>query len=177
MTDTAVKPLPPLEVLQSLFSYCPDTGEVRNRCTRGAARAGALAGNAASGDYLRTTVLGQWCRVHRIAYALHHGRDPFPLEIDHINRDRSDNRACNLRAVSPETNKANSDAPYRKVRISYPDGRGTIITSSVTTAARILNRNTGNIHRIANRTNNQIYYPHPSLPHTYIPSGIYVSYV
>ena len=170
-------PLPPLEVLQALFTYCPDTGEVRHRYTRGTARAGALAGNPKGNGYLQVQLQGQRCMLHRIAYALHHGRDPFPLEIDHINRDRSDNRACNLRAVSPDANRANSVVPSRKVRISYPDGRGTIIASSVTLAANILNTSHRNISRIANRTNNQIHYPHPSLPHTLIPTGIYLSYV
>ena len=34
---------------------------------------------------------------HRVAYALYHGIDPYPLEVDHINRVKSDNSITNLR--------------------------------------------------------------------------------
>lgn len=176
-----MKPLPPIEVLEALYTYDPTTGEVRNRYTKGAARAGDLAGTLTDRGYRACSITHNGttyrCYVHRIAYALCYGADPYPMEIDHINRDKCDNRAINLRAVNGRDNINNTDRPYKPVRITYPDGRGAIVTDSVTTAGRILNMDRRQIHRIAHRNNNQILFPHPTLPNTYIPSGIRIQYV
>jgi len=51
-------------------------------------------------------------RVHRICYALVHG-DTTQI-IDHINGNRQDNRASNLRAVEPRINVANQISPRRE---------------------------------------------------------------
>ena len=45
--------------------------------------------------------------VSRILWAMHSGRDPGPLYIDHINGDPSDNRIVNLRPVTPGENGTN----------------------------------------------------------------------
>ena len=45
---------------------------------------------------------------HMLAWALHHGEKDAGLVIDHINGDRSDNRAINLRAVTPRENAQNT---------------------------------------------------------------------
>lgn len=44
--------------------------------------------------------------AHRIVWAMHHGEWPAEF-IDHINRDRSDNRISNLRSVSKVENQRN----------------------------------------------------------------------
>lgn len=44
--------------------------------------------------------------THRVIWYMHHG-DPGSLEVDHINRDVSDNRIENLRLVPREVNKQN----------------------------------------------------------------------
>lgn len=46
---------------------------------------------------------------HRIAWVLHFGSWP-TVQIDHINRDKSDNRIANLRDVSPQLNSQNRHA-------------------------------------------------------------------
>jgi hypothetical protein len=44
--------------------------------------------------------------AHRVVYAVHHGFWPFE-QIDHINRDRSDNRVINLRPANSSQNGQN----------------------------------------------------------------------
>jgi hypothetical protein len=45
--------------------------------------------------------------VHRIVYALHNRKDPFPQEIDHIDRNPLNNDPCNLRVASRSQNASN----------------------------------------------------------------------
>ena len=176
-----MEPLPDVALLRQLFTYNPDTGEVINRYTRKGAKANCPAGSTHPRGYIgiAITVGGVKGRyyLHRIAYALHHGIDPYPCVIDHINRNRTDNRACNLRAVSQHENIANTVKAEKQTRITYPDGRGSIVCNSISTAARILNRQQNEISRTIQRDNNQLLYPHPTLPRTYIPTGIYISLV
>lgn len=62
--------------------------------------------------YLRVGFKGELLYVHRVVFYLHHGRWPKDgFEIDHINRDRSDNRIENLREVTRQQNAANRDLP------------------------------------------------------------------
>lgn len=44
---------------------------------------------------------------HRLIWIYHHGAIPAGLEIDHINRRRTDNKISNLRAVSRSLNRRN----------------------------------------------------------------------
>lgn len=61
-----------------------------------------------SDGYLSVKYKNKSYRVHRIIWAMHRGDTQ--LQIDHINRCRSDNRIENLRAV---TNKENSQNQLR----------------------------------------------------------------
>ena len=51
----------------------------------------------------------QWL-AHRLAWVLHHGEEP-PAVIDHINRDKSDNRIENLRDGTNGVNEMNAKIP------------------------------------------------------------------
>lgn len=73
------RPLPPLERLQALFDYRPDTGELINRVQRGGLRPGQVAGLSAPekhGGYVTVYADCVPFRAHRIAFKLHYGRDP-----------------------------------------------------------------------------------------------------
>jgi hypothetical protein len=91
-------------------------------------------------------------------WLLYYGEDPWPLVIDHINRDHSDNRIDNLRAVTPAVNSANREACVvanvhhrQPVVITYPDGRGRIVTDSLKTAGTLLRRSPTSLKRTIER--------------------------
>jgi hypothetical protein len=51
--------------------------------------------------------------AHRAAWAITHGR--WPIGVDHINGDRSDNRLENLREADQQTNLRNASLSERNV--------------------------------------------------------------
>lgn len=153
---TQPKPLPPLSTLGEVFSYNPETGALTWRVDRpNQVRAGSPAGCPTSHGYIRVRLGSHAMKAHRICYALHHGTDPGPLLVDHINRDRADNRACNLRLVDARGNRANSPQPpppaplKRPIAVSRPDGRGTVVCDSVGAAARLLGCARSSVYRYA----------------------------
>jgi hypothetical protein len=126
------KPLPPIEDLKKVFYYEANTGEIL--------RNGNPVGYKQNNGYTqihwrkRKTLL-----AHRLAWALYHGADPYPYEIDHINRNRGDNAITNLRLVTHAQQQANrSGCPQRPIKITYPDGRGSVVVESQGAAARLL---------------------------------------
>lgn len=67
--------------------------------------------------YRRVFLFGKNVAAHRLAWLLMTSQEP-PAQIDHINRDRSDNRWANLRAASPQENSSNRIVPHPKNRSS-----------------------------------------------------------
>lgn len=87
-----------IEEMRAALNYDAETGII----WRGQNKAGGDKGNG----YIRLRFKGTRYAAHRIAWALHYGEWPHG-EIDHINRDRSDNRISNLRVVSRSENMRN----------------------------------------------------------------------
>ena len=79
-----------------LFTYCEITGIVRRLST------GTIQQSKDRDGYLVTTFSASGSRhnikLHRLAWFISNGF--LPVEIDHINRDKTDNRICNLRNVN-----------------------------------------------------------------------------
>lgn len=99
------------EQLQDLIGYEPETGLFRWKVRRNAAGGPVLPGTVAGTpkDGYTQIIIGQRSyRAHRLAWLFMTGAFPERgLEIDHINRERSDNRWSNLRLVSRSQNNMN----------------------------------------------------------------------
>ena len=105
-SQIAYSVLPSKEYLWSLFNYDQDTGLLTHKTT---SRNGKRkVGNAVTCNvkgHLKTYINGKERYVHRIVWKMMTGVDA--VEVDHVNRNRSDNRWCNLRDVSHHRNTGN----------------------------------------------------------------------
>ena len=94
------------------LSYDPETGKVvwikKTFPTANQIVIGSEVGTVNSSGYKGFSFKKIPYKVHRVAYYLHYGEDPGDLDIDHINRDKTDNRIVNLRLVTRQQNNQNS---------------------------------------------------------------------
>jgi hypothetical protein len=93
------------ETCKSLFDY--RNGALYWRHDRGCnAKAGARAGRLLQTGYRSIHVSGRRYQEHRLIFLWWHG--VLPEQIDHINRNKSDNRIENLRRCTHSTNQINT---------------------------------------------------------------------
>ena len=84
------------ERLRERLRYDAETGAFTRRVGSGHARAGEMAGTVHSTGYVRITIDGGKYTAHHLAWLYVHGVWPSD-QIEHIHRNRSDNRIANLR--------------------------------------------------------------------------------
>lgn len=95
------------EKLRELLHYCPKTGTFTWLVKpTNSAKALAVAGNTGVGGYRHIRVHGRLHLAHRLAWLYVHGTWP-NSNLDHINRNRSDNRIANLREADHKQNSQN----------------------------------------------------------------------
>lgn len=94
--------------LRELLSYEPDTGLFRWRFSRKGRKgvAGSIAGSVAPKGYRYITIDRHRGAAHQFAWLYIYSQWP-SFEIDHINGDRDDNRAINLRLATSSMNHEN----------------------------------------------------------------------
>jgi len=95
---------------KSTVEYCPFTGVFTwVKAYRKPSLTGLVATRAATNGYLFVKMGGKNLSAARLAYTLIHGSIPDGLEIDHINRNKLDNRIENLRTVTRAGNLQNRE--------------------------------------------------------------------
>jgi hypothetical protein len=90
------------------FKYEPETGIFTSRCS------GVSAGTIDKRGYQKLSINSRQWLAHRLAWLYVTGEWP-DQQIDHANRNKSDNRFANLRLATPSQNMANKTA-YRHSR-------------------------------------------------------------
>ncbi len=93
--------------LRSILDYDPETGIFTRKVrTSNSVKVGGIAGSQNGDGYLLIMLQSRLYQAHRLAWLYMHGEWPKD-QIDHINRNRSDNRIANLRDVSHKQNQQN----------------------------------------------------------------------
>ena len=95
------------EYLRSILNYDPETGIFTWKASvANSVKVGDVAGYSNGNGYLRLRLQSRLYQAHRLAWLYVYGEWP-KLDIDHINRNRSDNRISNLREVTNKQNMQN----------------------------------------------------------------------
>lgn len=99
------------ERLLQLIEYDPETGIFRALVQRGRVPAGSVIGNNHCNGYLQFAIDKKMYLAHRVAFFYMTGR--WPIEVDHENRIKTDNRWLNLREATKSQNNFNKTAMVR----------------------------------------------------------------
>jgi hypothetical protein len=95
------------ERVRELLDYNPDTGIFRWRIRPAVnVKPGDVAGSPGNRGYIKIQINKKVYAAHRLAWLYVYGANPLEC-IDHINRDKLDNRIANLREATVSENSIN----------------------------------------------------------------------
>lgn len=96
------------DLVKTIFDYDAVNGLlIRKIATSSKAKAGSIAGSNKGHKYARVSIKNKMVYVHHVVWLWHH--NSLPKEIDHINRNRFDNRIENLRPTDRSANNINTN--------------------------------------------------------------------
>jgi len=110
-----------VKVLRNSLDYNPETGifrrknQIRGRRSPDGQSCGAINGRG----YRTIKVNGKAYSAHRLAWLYMYGEFP-PSDLDHINRDKTDNRILNLRVCTEAQNLHNARKIRTKKELTSP---------------------------------------------------------
>ena len=106
------------DFLERIFSYDEKLGVLRwiNSPSRNV-KAGESAGCLNPDGYLYVKINGGIYAVHRLVFIMVNGYNP-ENDIDHVNRNKSDNRPENIREVTRSCNNRNRSMMKSNTRLS-----------------------------------------------------------
>ena len=113
MTKSNKKRLPPIEYLKKRYEIDPLTGigKYKINIPNNGIKIGDLVKGqlkkANIGRYKYVSINGEGYAWHRICFAIYHGVDPFPLDVDHQNLNKLDNSKENLLKITTAKNNEN----------------------------------------------------------------------
>lgn len=97
--------------LKEILNYDPSTGVFTRKVkTNNRVNVGDIIKSKDAQGYLKVCINYKIYYLHRLAWFYIYG--VFPKNIDHINRDKTDNRLCNLREVTLTENNRNLPQIY-----------------------------------------------------------------